>query len=160
MTKKLWFVSIMIIIMIVGTTEALPEFLDAFNVKYDTKGMMLDNCDICHIRGKPPQSLFSFIPEITIKNKKLFTRQKPNNNLNEYGMLFKKNLTYGVNEALTSIEPLDPDNDKVSNINEINNLTFPGNKTSKLGKPKNKINPLTQVKYVPNISAINNYQPP
>lgn len=159
MRKAIWFVSIVTIIMMIGVASALPEFLDVFNTKYGTNRMTLDSCNVCHIQPKPLKSLFDFVPDIVVKIKNRVTLQKPNN-LNQYGMDFKKNLKNGTSTALSIIEPLDSDKDGVSNINEINNLTFPGDPKIKGGKPKNKNNQYNQARNIINIAGISNYQPP
>ena len=159
MRKAIWFVSIITIVMMIGVASALPEFLDVFNTKYGTHRMTLDSCDLCHTQPKPLKSLFDFVPDVVVKIKNRVTLQKPNN-LNPYGMDFEKNLKNGTSAALSIIEPLDSDKDGISNINEINNGTFPGDTKDKVGKPINKYNQYNQVKNIINISGINNYQPP
>jgi hypothetical protein len=93
--------------MIIGTATALPEILDSFNTRYNTTGTRLDTCDTCHIPGQLQNTT----------------------NLNPYGMAIKSNLNMDTNQAYKVIEPLDSDGDGFTNIDEIHNLTFPGNKS-------------------------------
>lgn len=94
---------IILIVATIGNVMALPEILDIFNTKYNTAGTRLDSCDTCHIQG--------------VQNA---------TNLNPYGMDIKDNLSK--ENVLILVEPLDSDKDGFTNIEEIRNLTFPGNK--------------------------------
>ena len=106
MTKvRIWLISVIVIAMMISTTSALPEILDVFNTNYNTTGTRLDTCDTCHIPGQL------------------------NTNLNPYGVDVKSHLNIPINKALAVIEPLDSDGDGFTNIDEISNLTFPGNKS-------------------------------
>lgn len=81
---------------------ARPEYLDAFNETYDTRGTRLDSCMTCHSSSTPSKE-----------------------NLNPYGMDFAKS---GYNFG--GIEQLDSDGDGFKNIDEIKALTFPGDPRS------------------------------
>lgn len=216
-------ISIMAIVMIVGTASALPEVLYGFNLKYDTFGSRLDNCDTCHISNKlqtvygdvchipnklqnnntllpiqnsnmlislsiglPSSMLISYGSPIglsiqnnnTLISCKLSIQNNNNNSydntlnsygnmyntLNPYGLDLKNNLNLGISGALSKIESLDSDKDGHSNIDEINNLTFPGDNkdfsrpANVKGKNRHKlsISPIDIIDY----SKINNYSPP
>ena len=78
--------------------EARPEYLEAFNEKYDTRGTRLDSCMTCHSSSTPSKE-----------------------NLNPYGLDFAK-----ANHDFGAIEQLDSDGDGFTNVDEIKALTFPG----------------------------------
>lgn len=109
---------VLVLSMMIGTAMGLPEILDCFNAKYNTTGTRLDTCDSCHIPNKPMEEYGS---------------------LNVYGLSVKNNLSIAVSQAFTTIENLDSDGDRFTNIDEIHNLTFPG---SKRDKPKKNVNNL------------------
>lgn len=136
MRERIWLMSIMAIVMIVGTVSALPEILDGFNAKYDTVGTKLDTCDTCHISGKPQHNACDDVCHIPNKP------QKESDNLNPYGVSIKNSLKMNISQAFTTIENLDSDGDKFSNIDEIHNLTFPGDKKDSPKKIKNIFGPL------------------
>ena len=115
-------VSILVITLIVGNAAALPEILDVFNAKYDTRGTRLDTCETCHISNKDRKSTCDELCHVPNK------AQKVENNLNQYGVSVKKNLDIEIPLALSKIEYLDSDSDGFTNIAEIDSLTFPGNK--------------------------------
>jgi len=169
MRKVVWFISIIAVVMMVGTASALQEFLDVFDKKYDTLRTNLDKCTTCHTQGisqtpwawdVPKWDVSGLIKTRNDQTQKLFEYTT----LNPYGLDLKKNLNKGVSQAMSEIEILDSDKDKISNVYEINNLTSPGNTSDfpKLGKIKTikNNNPMTQVKDVVNYSAIDNYSPP
>lgn len=79
---------------------AKPEYLDAFNEKYDTRGTRLDSCMTCHNSSTP-----------SVENR------------NSYGVDFAK-----ANYDFGAIEQLDSDGDGFKNIEEIKALTFPGDR--------------------------------
>ena len=85
---------------LIGLPQALAGTgdLSPFNAKYNTSGTRLNTCKVCHI---------------TIAN------------LNQYGMDMSKQ-TGTTEQRLANIELFDSDGDGFSNIDEINNLTFPG----------------------------------
>lgn len=117
-------ISIAIIFMIIGSVSALPEILDGFNSKYNTKRTRLDTCDTCHI---PTKQIPNCEEVCHIPNKP----QKEINNLNPYGVSIENNLNIDMDSAFAMIENLDSDGDKFVNIDEIRNLTFPGIKNDK-----------------------------
>ena len=157
-----WFLSMMVVVIMIGTASALPEIMDGFNMKYVTFGTGLDNCDTCHISNKPQKEGYTLNSYgIDLIPNKLNKPQEEGYTLNSYGIDLKNNLNIGINEALSKIEILDSDKDKYSNIDEINNLTFPGDKKDfPPGKRKDKrrfqISPIDIIDY----SKISNYQPP
>lgn len=117
---RIWLIFVIVATMIISTTDALPEILDGFNAKYDTTGTRLDTCDTCHSPEKEnPYSL------------------------NPYGKDLKSHLNIETPLAFATIETLDSDGDRFSNIDEIHNLTFPGNKRDFAKKKKN--NPFISV---------------
>ncbi len=85
---------------LIGLPQALAGTgdLSPFNAKYNTSGTRLNTCDVCHTTGA---------------------------NLNQYGMDMS-NQTGTTEKRLAKIELLDSDGDGFSNIDEIKNLTFPG----------------------------------
>lgn len=118
----MWLISIIAVAMMISTATALPEILDVFNAKYDTGGTRLDTCDTCHFHGSQNAS-----------------------NLNSYGMDMNGHLNIAINKGLAIIEPLDSDRDGFTNIDEIHNLTFPGNKSDS-PKKNAHVNPHITVK--------------
>jgi len=99
---------------------ALPEMLDSFNIKYDTFKTKLDTCNLCHIPGKTQK--------MTCETCKTPGRPEKDIGLNPYGMAIKNNLDNEMNRAFNNTEILDSDKDKFTNIEEIRNLTLPGDK--------------------------------
>jgi hypothetical protein len=81
---------------------AKPEYMDAFNEKYDTRGTRLDSCMTCHSSSTPSKE-----------------------NLNPYGIDFSM-----ASYDFGAIEQLDSDGDGFKNIEEIKALTFPGDPQS------------------------------
>jgi len=104
-------------VFISGVQEAIsrPNFLAEFENKYPvTIGTKIDSCEICHI------SNITNIP------------------LNPYGVDYQKtrnftNLESRIPGNFTFIEMKDSDNDGFTNIQEIRNLTFPGDPNDKPG---------------------------
>ena len=97
--------------ILVSPANAKPEFLDAFNQKYNTRGSKLDSCNTCHTTTQDAQ------------------------HLNPYGTDF-----HNSNHDFGAIEPKDSDGDGFSNIDEIHAGTFPGDpndnpKTKSAPKP-------------------------
>ncbi len=107
MNKRITFMLLLItVVALVGIPEALAlsEFLTDFNTKYNTTNTRLDTCSLCHINPAGGGAR------------------------NPYGTDFLNNGgNVAVMAALTIIEPLDSDGDGFKNIDEIHNLTFPGN---------------------------------
>lgn len=126
MRFRILIISIITIVMI-SSVSALPEILDIFNTRYDTFKTKLDTCETCHKSVEP----------MTTCGEICHTLGKPEkvNDLNPYGGAIKNNLNKESEKAFKSIEILDSDGDKVSNIDEIKNLTKPGNQKD---FPKNK----------------------
>jgi hypothetical protein len=91
---------LLMVLALIGLPQALASTgdLSPFNAKYNTSGTRLNTCDVCHTTGA---------------------------NLNQYGMDMS-NQTGTTEQRLANIELLDSDGDGFSNIDEINNLTFPG----------------------------------
>ncbi|MCX9011367.1 MAG: PEF-CTERM sorting domain-containing protein [Candidatus Methanoperedens sp.] len=89
---------------------ARSQYLNAFDTKYNTTGTRIDTCITCH------------------NDTSTFSR-------NPYGLDMQAQLggatnvvnVTAINAALTNIEPIDSDNDGFINLDEIHNLTFPGN---------------------------------
>ncbi len=139
MRIRLLIISIVAIAMI-STATALPELLDAFNMKYNTKGTRLDTCYLCHTLDKPQRSARDEICHIPGKPQKVDPT-----NLNPYGTSLKANLNIPVDQALAKIETIDSDGDRFTNIEEINNLTFPGDKNDfPRGNKKNILSTLLE----------------
>lgn len=91
---------LLMVLALIGLPQALASTGDMspFNAKYNTSGTRLNTCKVCHTTGA---------------------------NLNQYGMDMSKQR--GTTEqGLANIELFDSDGDGFSNIDEINNLTFPG----------------------------------
>ena len=123
-------------VIIIDTAMALPEMLDSFNIKYNTKGTRLDTCDLCHISGKPQRSTCDEVCHIPNKPQKVDPV-----NLNQYGVNLKAHLDKPTDQAFVAIEKIDSAGDKIPNIDKIRNLTFPGDK-----KDNKKDNNLTDTK--------------
>jgi hypothetical protein len=86
------------------TAQSTPEYLGQFNSKYKTSGGKLDSCSTCHVAGEGPSK----------------------ETLNPYGTDLQKNaFDFG------AIEGLDSDGDGVTNIDEINGGSFPGDPADK-----------------------------
>jgi hypothetical protein len=133
-------ITILAIFVIASTSMALPEMLDSFNTKYNTKGTALDTCDLCHVSGQP---------QISSCNEDCHVPYKPQKidpvNLNPYGKSLKAHLNMPVDQALIAIEKIDSAGDRIPNIDKIQNLTFPGNiKGQKTLTTGNK-NPLSEL---------------
>lgn len=98
--KTIFIITLLTVVALIGLPEALasPGYLSVFNSKYNTSGTRLNTCNVCHTTGA---------------------------NLNLYGMDIS-NQTGTTEQRLTNIEMFDSDGDGFSNIDEINNLTFPG----------------------------------
>ena len=137
-------ITILAIVAITSTSMALPEMLDSFNDKYNTKGTILDTCNLCHISGEPQR--FSCDEECHIPNK---PQKIDPVNLNPYGKSLRARLNIPVDRALAAIEKIDSAGDKVSNIDKIHNMTFPGNRkgnsTDKSGNNTNLLNMLVDL---------------
>lgn len=116
-------ISIITIVMMIGTAAAIPEMMDAFNIKYNTIGTRLNTCDTCHIPDKPQKRICD-VCHVSGKPQKEET-------LNSYGLSIKDNLNIGFTKALSKMENVDSDKDGFTNIDEIRNLTFPGSKNDK-----------------------------
>ena len=141
-----FLMTVFAVVMIAGSATAYPEILDIFNSKYNARGTVLDTCETCHIKDKPPT--FS---EIFRPNKSPKDSQNYESNLNPYGASLKNTLNIEIPQALSKIENLDSDQDKFSNIDEIKNLTFPGDIRDFPKKNKFKNNLITELL---NISSI------
>ena len=133
MKISMMLISIVVIVMIIGTVSAHPEILDGFNTKYNTFGTKLDTCDTCHIPKKPQKPVCEEVCHVPNKPSKEVS------NLNPYGVSIKNNLNIEISQALSKIENLDSDGDKFADIDEIHNLTFPGNKNDKQEKNNKSI---------------------
>ncbi|MEE9910796.1 MAG: hypothetical protein K4571_03645 [Deltaproteobacteria bacterium] len=95
------FISVLLIIMMVGSAVALNSYLVAFRAQYaGTTGSALDTCNLCHPGGNT-------------------------GSLNSYATAYA-NAGY----IYTAIENVDSDGDGFTNIVEINARTFPGDATS------------------------------
>jgi hypothetical protein len=122
--------------VLVSPANAKPEYLDAFNKKYDKRGSRLDTCNTCHTTAQDAE------------------------HRNPYGVDFGNH-----NHDFGAIEQLDSDGDGVKNIDEIKADTFPGDKDDYPGHPKPKPKPPTTTtttrpfpfsllpQSVPNVSA-------
>lgn len=91
---------LLMVLALIGLPQALASTgdLGPFNAKYNTSETRLNTCKVCHTTGA---------------------------NLNQYGMDMSKQ-TGTTEQCLANIELLDSDGDGFGNIDEINNLTFPG----------------------------------
>ncbi|VVB94423.1 Carboxypeptidase regulatory-like domain protein [uncultured archaeon] len=110
MNKKLTYMLLLLTVvamMGVPQASAFGSFLNTFDTKYPgAVGSRIDSCLLCHTIPNPTSG---------------------NGPRNPYGLDFQNN---GENAAaLATIEPLDSDNDGFINVDEIHNLTFPGNAT-------------------------------
>ncbi len=108
-------------ITVISTASAHPEILDGFNRNYDTFKTRLDTCDLCHTPGKPPTG-------DTCETCKTSGKPEKDIDLNPYGMAIKSNMNKEMNQAFKEAESNDSDKDKFTNIDEIQNLTLPGDK--------------------------------
>jgi hypothetical protein len=84
--------------------QSTPDWNSQFNAKYDTAGTKLDSCTTCHQAAETPSA----------------------ETLNPYGADFAAN-----NHDFAVIEPNDSDGDGVTNIDEINGGSFPGDPADK-----------------------------
>ena len=89
--------------LLVSPAQSRPEYLSEFNSRYKTSGSHLDTCSTCHASSSPSRE-----------------------NLNPFGKDFG-----AANHDFGAIEGKDSDGDGVSNIDEINKRTFPGDPASK-----------------------------
>ncbi len=110
MIRKLTIVLLLLtVVALMGVPGALatPTIKNNFTTLYGVGGTRIDSCDTCHIPGQTPS--FS--------------------TLNPYGKDLFNDSAYATNvtQSMINVEPKDSDNDGFSNINEIHNLTFPGN---------------------------------
>lgn len=78
--------------------QSTPQYLSAFNDRYDTSGSRLDTCMTCHTSSSPSAD-----------------------NINAYATDYAGN-----DHNFEAIESMDSDGDGFTNIEEINALTFPG----------------------------------
>ena len=109
MNRKIIFLCIIAaMIFIVGVQEAMSRqsYMVNFKQKYTgTVDTKIDTCILCHFEN-PQNNTFAW---------------------NLYGEDYRKRGNF------TLIELIDSDNDGYSNIEEINNLTFPGNASDRPG---------------------------
>jgi hypothetical protein len=84
--------------------NARSSYLSSFNSKYGTSNTVLDSCSTCHASST--------------------------STWNAYGNDVKANIAAGISSALNTVEPLDSDGDKYSNITEIKALSLPGDAKS------------------------------
>ncbi len=93
---------VLVVALNVQNAMAFPTILNDFRTKYpDIVGSRIDSCLICHVNANPS----------------LDDPQR-----NSYGIALN-----AANYQFSAIEQLDSDGDGFKNIDEINNLTFPGN---------------------------------
>lgn len=104
------------------TAESLPEYLGQFNSKYKTSGSKLDSCTTCHRAGEGPSA----------------------ETLNPYGTDFG-----AADHDFAAIEPKDSDGDGVTNIDEINGGSFPGDPADKPTAGQAKPEPTTTTTKAP-----------
>ncbi len=119
MSKKLTIVLLLLTVvalMGVPAALALPAYKDDFNAKYNTTGTRIDQCILCHVNANPFSDSTRNSYGIDLDNQLVNLTSTPSN-ANQST----------VNQSLTNIEPLDSDGDGFINIDEIHNLTFPGN---------------------------------
>lgn len=84
--------------------EAKSGYLTTLNSTYGTANTALDACTTCH--------------------------GSSNSTFNPYGAAVVAKMASGLAGALAAVEPLDSDGDKFSNLEEIDALTLPGDRTS------------------------------
>jgi hypothetical protein len=111
MNRKLTMVLLLVMITLVGVQGAWArsQYLSAFDTKYSTTSTRLDTCTTCHNASFADRNPYGRDVESQLG-----------------GATNVVDVTV-INAALTSIEPLDSDKDGFINIDEIHNLTFPGN---------------------------------
>ncbi|TGC09112.1 PGF-CTERM sorting domain-containing protein [Methanolobus halotolerans] len=104
MRYKILAVLLSVIIILLGsfTVTARPPYLETFNEQYYTEDTKLDACLTCH------------------------NNANGGGPRNPYGMAYEEN-----GRDFASIENLDSDGDGFTNLEEINNLTFPGDPADK-----------------------------
>jgi protocatechuate 3,4-dioxygenase beta subunit len=105
MNKKISLVLLLAVIALAGVPQAsaLPTYKIWFEANYSAAvNSRIDACLLCHVDPDPFSS--------------------GNTDRNPYGADFGRN-----GHNFTAIEPLDSDGDGFINIDEIHNLTFPGN---------------------------------
>ncbi len=107
MNRKITLLMLMLTVIAlygVPSASAYGGYLNAFNQQYNTSGTKLDSCGVCHVAPGGGGAV------------------------NPYGKAFAD-----TGNSFAAIESLDSDGDGYTNINEINNLTFPGNPGNKPG---------------------------
>ncbi|MFU8766931.1 MAG: Ig-like domain-containing protein [Candidatus Methanoperedens sp.] len=129
MKRKITLVILLIIaIALLGAQQAsaIFQYSSTFNAEYNTSGTRIDTCTICH----------TSVPE-----------------LNLYGADLENQLANAtsLSEGLSAIESLDSDGDGFTNIDEINNLTFPGNASD---FPSVAASELTEIMVSPSTAAL------
>ncbi len=102
--KNIFMIAMFLVIVsgiYVSDALATSDYLVTFNMKYNTVDTRLDTCDTCH-QDQPI--------------------------LNKYGEDLKDslNMSTTIDQSLAEIEPSDSDGDGFTNIEEINDNTFPG----------------------------------
>ncbi|MCL7412725.1 MAG: hypothetical protein M8353_03790 [ANME-2 cluster archaeon] len=103
--KKLIVVIFITLALMTVEVYANPSIKQMFTTQYDNQGTKLDICATCMRSTTPPASW------------------------NPYGTALRNDPDFDRNnvaKALENIEGLDSDGDGFSNIEEIHNLTFPG----------------------------------
>ena len=120
---------IMLLLLTVTALIAVPgglglsSYLNAFNAKYGTDGTNLDTCNTCHA-GVP--------------------------DLNPYGEAVAGQ-SGTIDQRLTNVESMDSDGDGLTNIEEINDLTFPGNVSDPGVTPT--VSPTVTATVIPTVTA-------
>ncbi len=113
MNKKLTYILLLLtVVAIIGVPQAAAnsQIKGNFTTLYGVAGTRIDSCDVCHIPGQSPTG----------------------QTLNPYGTDLQTDASFNrANpiQAMQNIEPKDSDSDTFVNIDEIHNLTFPGNAT-------------------------------
>jgi len=98
-----WMLAVVVVAAIPFAAHGRSSYLTTFNSMYGTANTKLDSCSTCHASST--------------------------STWNPYGTDVRARISTGISAALTAVEPLDSDADKFTNIDEINALTLPGDKT-------------------------------
>lgn len=105
MKIKLVIILSIITTLMLGVAMANPTILNKFTTEYDNSGTTLSTCKTCMDKTTAPASWNSY--GLALKSDPDFDRTNPAT-------------------AFKNIEQLDSDGDGFLNIDEIHNLTFPG----------------------------------
>ncbi|CAG0951577.1 MAG: hypothetical protein OIN86_08590 [Candidatus Methanoperedens sp.] len=112
---------VLVLVVMINTASAYEEIMDGFKSIYDISGTRIDSCELCH-KTTGAKHLYEF-----------------ETNLNPFGKEVRNGFNMDMVQAYKTLENLDTDKDGITNIDEIHNLTFPGNPADKPAYPSRGI---------------------